>query len=106
MPANLARDAVSLNGRMVLLRARTSIYQGRDGQRTLTKLIESRKTFKAVFGAPTIVPAPSALNVESEPRTASTGYEKRRLDGSGPVDDEDIEQAGTDMAGSAKKTKM
>jgi len=66
MPANLAKDAVSLNGKMILLRARTS-FQISGVTREANVVAESRKTFKAVFGAPKVVPALSQLE-ETEKR--------------------------------------
>ncbi|CAD6585044.1 MAG: hypothetical protein TREMPRED_004018, partial [Tremellales sp. Tagirdzhanova-0007] len=47
MPANLAKDAVSLSPKRVLLKA------------------QARRTFKAILSMPKMVPAPSSLGVVS-----------------------------------------
>ena len=69
MQANVAKDAVSLGPKMVLLKARTSGYfsasstppvlslrMGKKGSSRLT-LVEARRTFKAVLSAPRLVPS-------------------------------------------------
>lgn len=69
MPANVAKDAVSLGPKMVLLKARTSghfsalstsavsrLLMRYEGSSRLTP-VEARRTFKAVLSAPRLVPS-------------------------------------------------
>ena len=76
MPANLAKDAVSLSPKRVLLKARAwfALYiLAGAGARPwrlihivfLGNCVEARRTFKAILSMPKMVPAPSSLGVVS-----------------------------------------
>ena len=86
MPPNLARDAVSVVPKLVLLRARQwiilGVCKGVVRQKTLT-CAEARKTFKGVLSAPKLIqpePAGSAPGVQPKGDSEVMAVDSARLE--------------------------
>lgn len=88
MPANLAKEAVSLNPKKVLLRARTWFPNLVDNDIELTfGRTEARRTFKAVLSMPKMVPPPGIAQGDENDLEVTAPTKRTKQD----AEDEDSE---------------